>query len=81
MLEFNKFKIEPIDIKIRNRIGVVVNPNKIDNIDLIVTELIKEKEKYKEEIIKARNEFVFNFGTSSKTGAKFIYDYCNEKTK
>ena len=70
--------IEPVDIKLRGRIGMVFDPQNIDNVDSAVDELIKNREKYKDEIIKARSEFAYNFGNSSEAGAKYIYDFCKD---
>jgi len=73
--KYEDFNFDPIDIKIRNRIGKVVRLDEIDNIVPIVDELIKNKKEYKESIVKARNDLVFNFGKSSEVGAEFIKNF------
>ena len=70
--------IEPVDIKLRSRVGMIFDPKGIDEVGSAVDELIKNKDKYKDEIIKARSEFTYNFGNSSEIGAKYIYDFCKD---
>lgn len=70
--------IEPVDIKLRGRIGMVFDLQNIGNVDSAVDELIKNRDKHKDEIIKARSEFVYNFGNSSEAGAKYIYNFCKD---
>ena len=78
--EYKKFGIEPIDIKIRNQIGFVLQPNDVDRVDAVAARMVREKEKYKKRIIMARKKLIFNLGRSSSAGAKFIIDFLS-KTK
>lgn len=78
--EYKKFGFEPIDQEIRNRIGCVIGLDEIDKADSIVKNIIDDKEKYRDGIIRARDELVFNFGHSSEEGAKFILDFLETKS-
>lgn len=64
--------IEPMDVGIRKRIGTVLGMHELDNVDTVLTDLLSNKDAYVNEIIKARNEYVYNFGKSSLTGADYI---------
>lgn len=63
---------EPIEIEIRKRLGEILSFSEIKNIQLVVEKLIINQERYKQEIIKARDELIYNFGYSSKIGAEYI---------
>ena len=76
--DYKKFGFEPIDKEIRSKIGVVIGLNQVQDINKFVEEVIKNKDKYKQKIIKSREKFVFNFGNSSAAGAEFIKGFINE---
>ena len=54
------------------RIGDVLELDDLDRIDTIITNLLDNRDLYVKEIVNARNEYVYNFGHSSRTGAEFI---------
>ncbi|MFH1644754.1 MAG: CDP-glycerol glycerophosphotransferase family protein [bacterium] len=66
--------IEPFEISIREKIGIVIKPEEIKNIDEIAQNLINKKDFYKEEIEKIKQEAIYEFGNSSRVGAKAILD-------
>lgn len=78
---YKELEVEPMELALRKEIGVLVSPEDIDKVPEIIEDLIARKEEYKEKIINARNEYVFNFGKSSEIGAKYILDIVNEKDR
>jgi YidC/Oxa1 family membrane protein insertase len=76
---YREVGIEPIDIGLRKEIGEVLHPNHLSEIPGVIDQLICEKEKYRDGIIKARDKYIYNLGNSSKVGAEYIIAYCNEK--
>lgn len=70
--DYAKIDVEPVDITIRNKIGKSIEKEQIKEINTIINELILNQEKYKEQIIKAREKYLFNLGKSSKVGAEYI---------
>ncbi len=69
---YKKLGIEPFEVSIRNKIGLVISPKKINNINQKVNLLIKNRNKYKKKIRKIRSENIFGFGKSSEIGALYI---------
>lgn len=69
---YKEIGIEPVDIGIRNRLGAVLKPDELEKADSLITHILVNKDSYITEIIKARGEFVYNFGDSAKVGAEFI---------
>lgn len=70
--KYKEIDIEPVDIGIRNRLGAVLKPDELEKADSLITHILANKDSYIAEIIKARGEFVYNFGDSSRVGAEFI---------
>jgi YidC/Oxa1 family membrane protein insertase len=69
---YKEVGIEPMDDGIRKRIGTVLDLNELENVDAALTDLLSNKDAYVNEIIKARNEYVYNFVNSSRIGADYI---------
>ena len=64
--------IEPLELLLRPKMGVIVSPDKIDTIPGIVTSLQEQKERYREQLRHLRGKSVFSFGQSSSVGSKYI---------
>jgi len=79
--EYKKFGFDPIDLDIRSDIGALISLDEIDKIGSVAYELINNQAKYKAKIIEARERWVFNFGSSSKVGAEFIYNFVTDMTE
>tara|TARA_B110000467_G_scaffold16065_1_gene14006 strand:+ start:142 stop:1284 length:1143 start_codon:yes stop_codon:yes gene_type:complete len=63
--------LEPIEISIRNKIGNVVSPDKLEEIPEIIKKSYHDNER-KEQIKKIRSDTVYNIGKSAKIGADII---------
>jgi len=72
---YKEVGIEPMDVGIRDRIGVVVSPKGLDKLDAAIEDLLSNKDSFMQEIVKVRGEYVYNFGSSSVTGARYILDF------
>ncbi len=70
--KFEEINLEPIDIKIRYKLGEVVSPHELNKIDFHINKLINQRDKYISKIIEARNSLVYNLGNSSQVGAEYI---------
>lgn len=73
---YKDFGIVPLEEKIRTRIGAVLGLKEIKNVEASIINLLENKEKFKQEILKARREYIYNFGVSSKIGAEYIQGLC-----
>ena len=77
--EFDLIKCEPINISLRNRIGVSLE---LDDIGLVaerVDYLIRNTADFEHEIEIVSKEFLYNIGTSAEVGAQYIIDIIKEK--
>ncbi|MBW8000499.1 MAG: hypothetical protein FVQ80_00560 [Planctomycetes bacterium] len=69
---FKELEIEPIELSVRTKIGLVLSPEKIDEVPQCIKKLLTEQEKYREDILQLRNQSVYAFGRSSEIGAEHI---------
>lgn len=77
---YGEVGITPMDVGIRNRIGSVLGLHELKQADVAITNLLNNKKKYVSDIVKARNESVYNFGSSSSAGAEFICNFLHGTT-
>jgi len=79
-LEWRKIGIEPMDIWIRDRIGVSVDTDKLGDIDAIVLELLDHKDDYAVAIEAVMSEHLFNMGHTDEAGGEYIIkQICNKR--
>ena len=67
--------IEPFELSIRNQIGILIKQSELNNLGEIVKNLISQKDFYKEKIEEITKRSVYEFGNSSKVGAKVILGF------
>lgn len=79
--DYEDLGIEPLEVKIREIIGKVIQPDDVDSVREILTDFIKHKEKYADQIRAAREMYIYNFGTSSKIEAEIILDILKKNIK
>lgn len=65
---FNDINSEPIEIKIRDKIGIIIDENALINLDSYFKE-ISERRDFKKKIIDEKKKLIYNFQTS----ANFIF--------
>jgi len=71
-LEYSKLNIEPLEIRIRKELGLSIDVKNVSNINNIVKEITRNKQKYISEIIKCRNKYLFNWKDSGKIGGDYF---------
>lgn len=76
-----KYENQPVDITMRNKIGVSLPLNQINHINESVERVFKNQACYSEEISRIVQENVFNIGHSGEAGAKFIVKRLQERRK
>lgn len=74
-----KIGLTPVEISLRDKLGISVDKDKLDDIDVKVKELIKNSKKYKSVITKIFDNHVFNHGKAGEVGAEYILTTIMEK--
>ena len=72
--EWKKINIEPMDIWIRDKIGVSVDIENLNNIDDVVKHMLENKDKYRSEIEDLLNNCLYNFGRAAQVGGQYIVE-------
>jgi YidC/Oxa1 family membrane protein insertase len=70
--EWEKIKTKPINITLRDVIGVSLEPDALGDIGGTISTMLAEKEQYRETITKTFHEHVFNVGKSRQLCGKYI---------
>lgn len=70
--EYKRIPLEPLDISLRDRIGVSVDVDKLDSLGEVVGELLSHTEDYREKVAAVVEETVYNIGHSAEAGGKYI---------
>ena len=69
---YTKISLTPVEISLRNTIGVAVDKEELCNLPQTLAELQQKADYYRETIEKTQNELIFNHGTAAKVGADYI---------
>lgn len=77
--DFNKYKNPPLDISLRNEVGISIKPDETKNLSEVVYDLLSKKDAYAETIEFFRNQYIFNIGESGLKGAKYIIHRLTKK--
>lgn len=76
--DWDKYENAPLDITLRDRIGVSLEPDQLDDIALVVERLLnEEQDKYILGIQEIVSKYVFNIGHSGEVGGQYIIDSLN----
>ena len=72
--EFYLYKSEPIEISLRDKIGEIIDIERLNEIPALINKVYENKKNYKEKIIKCRKSILYNDSSSSKIGAEYIIE-------
>lgn len=79
--EYERLGIEPFNIWIRREIGEVVGLSELDTLPDVIDRTILHKEDYRSKITELTEKWVYNPGSSSRTGGKYIIKAVKEHIK
>lgn len=73
--DYQELKTVPIDIELRNRIGISIAPDHVsEEIVAVVDKLLGTVQFSRESIQKLKEEYSYNIGTSGKVGAQYMIE-------
>lgn len=78
---YTKIDLVPVEISLRNEIGVAVDKDKVSTLGDVLDTLDKNAATYREAIIEREKTLIFNPGTAAKCGADYILKSLSEKAK
>tara|TARA_Y100000590_G_C15608094_1_gene972751 strand:- start:886 stop:1350 length:465 start_codon:yes stop_codon:yes gene_type:complete len=80
-LEYEKISFVPLEERIREKIGVILSPNNISQLDEKIHLMIKNEYEYSKIIESIYHEIIFNIGNSSAIAANEIIQLMTEQKK
>ncbi|MBO4863871.1 MAG: membrane protein insertase YidC [Eubacterium sp.] len=69
---YKEIGIEPLEISLRDKVGIRMNPDNLEGIADTVRDLIDRQDEYIKNNIDIRNELIANYGHSGEESAKYI---------
>ena len=78
---WQRIDCEPVEISLRNIVGVAIEKDETANIGAVAAELFERGDEYEEKIDRVLGEFLFNIGCAEKAGADYILNSLREKAE
>lgn len=78
---YKEYPMEPLDITLRNEIGVSLAPDDLDRLAPVTAEMLQEGAKWKAQILTVRCDLMPYFGNSGEIGGKYILSRLLERQK
>ena len=69
---WDKIGCEPIEITLRDEIGVSIEKSDVAKVDEYVKDMFNKSGEFEEKIDAALHKAVYNVGSAAKVGAKYI---------
>lgn len=69
---YTKIDLTPVEISLRNQIGVAIEKDEVDTLPQILQNLEDDAERYRSVIEQTQKDMIFNRGTAAKVGADYI---------
>ena len=76
---YTKLGIEPLEISLRNKVGISLDLNELERINDSINQLLQNKDSYRDIIQKIVDKYFYNFGKSGKVGGQYIIDTLEKK--
>lgn len=76
---YKEVDVEPIDVWIRDKIGTRIKPEDADKALDVIENLWASGNKYRDDIMQIRSEYVYNLGHSAEVAAKYIIGVIQDK--
>ena len=78
---WEKIDCVPVEITLRDRVGVSVDKDKLNSCDIIVKDLLTRSKEYQDIISDVLQNHLYNIGTAGEAGAEYILNSLVEKKK
>jgi YidC/Oxa1 family membrane protein insertase len=79
--EYDVIEVKPLEITLRDKIGIQIDLNRLNELRPAIEELIRDGDKYASKITEIRNTYIANFGRSAEIGGQYIINKITRKDK
>ena len=76
---WQKYENQPMEIVLRDGCGISLNIDELSKISSVIDDFFNNYEKYKEHIVKLREEYIYNFGKVDTTCPEYIVSKVRRK--
>ena len=76
--DYEELEIEPLESKLREQTGRVVALDELHRIPDLMLDLAERRSQYREDILRCRDTYIYNFGTSAAKSADYLIDFCKK---
>lgn len=76
--EFEELEIEPLELVLREEIGVIISSEKLETVPQVISRLMSDRLSYREHIVEFREKNIYSFEHSSEIGSRYIVDLVND---
>lgn len=70
--DYQEIEVQPFDLIIRDKVGISVAPDQLENVAEVVEKLLGSKDFSESEMEKVRSRYLYHVGSSGIEGAKYI---------
>ncbi len=77
--EYDRIPLVPLDISLRDQIGISVDPGQLDRLPGLVETLFREKDRYGEQIRTVVSRNIFDVGDGARGGGDYIIQRLEKK--
>jgi YidC/Oxa1 family membrane protein insertase len=74
---YKDLNLEPLEIELREKIGVIVDPNNLKEIITKINFLFSNRDSFKKNCLDLREKYIYNVGFSTEVGVEYILNLLN----
>jgi hypothetical protein len=78
--DYAKIELPCLEEEIRSKLGLIVSPNSFDELPNKIIALIRDRDLWRVQIQKLRQESIYHVGSSGEVGAKYIAEWLEKNT-
>lgn len=79
--DYKEIDVVPMDIEIRNKIGLSVSVDELNRLPEVVDTLLKDHSFSRESLKQMRSKYLYNIGHSAEVGGKYLVNRIVEKSR
>jgi YidC/Oxa1 family membrane protein insertase len=77
--DYKSLNLEPIELTLRNQIGISIDIEEIPNIQTILQRFMEHKAAFQERIIRCREQYLYHWLHSAEIGGEFLINACSNR--
>ena len=79
--EYTKYESIPMQIELRDKIGVSMSPEDVANIGKVIEDILGGRLLPEEQVAEIARQYVYNIGSSGQVGGRYILEALRERQR